>query len=83
MRKTTRDIAKSPTRRPRPKGTGEPVLVRLQPGLAGSLDAWRRKQDDLPTRAAAIRRLVEQALSNNNAEGARRMIERAMKDERK
>lgn len=47
------------SRRPRPKGTGDPVLVRLQPELAARLDEWRRKQADLPSRAEAVRRLVE------------------------
>jgi hypothetical protein len=27
------------------------------------VDAWRREQDDLPTRAAAVRRLVERQLA--------------------
>jgi metal-responsive CopG/Arc/MetJ family transcriptional regulator len=48
--------------RSRPKGTGEPVLVRLQPELAKPLDDWRRRQTDLPSRAEAIRRLTQQAL---------------------
>ena len=61
MKKATRDTTKS--RKPRAKGTGEPVMVRLQPGLATPLDDWRRKQADLPSRAEAIRRLVEQALA--------------------
>ena len=55
MTKSTRDIAKS---RSRPKGAGEPVLVRLQPDLASQIDGWRRRQADLPTRAEAIRKLV-------------------------
>lgn len=38
-------------------------MVRLQPGLATPLDDWRRKQADLPSRAEAIRRLVELALA--------------------
>lgn len=58
MKKATSDIAKSP----RPKGTGAPVLVRLQPALAARIDTWRRSEDDLPNRAEAIRRLVEHAL---------------------
>jgi hypothetical protein len=60
MAKATRDITKSP--KPRPKGTGEPVLVRLQPELSAPLDEWRRQQPDLPTRAEAIRRLTEMGL---------------------
>lgn len=30
------------------------------------LDAWRRVQDDLPNRSEAIRRLVEQALTEKS-----------------
>jgi hypothetical protein len=57
MGKSTREITKS--RKPRVIGTGEPVLVRIQPEMAKQLDDWRRKQDDLPGRPEAIRRLVE------------------------
>jgi len=42
--------------------TGELIGVRLQPGPLAKLDAWRRKQQDLPSRPEAIRRLVEKAL---------------------
>lgn len=38
-------------------------MVRLQPELAAPLDEWRRQQQDLPSRAEAIRRLVEIGLS--------------------
>jgi hypothetical protein len=55
--KSTRDIMKSPKKRP--GVAGEAVLVRLQPELAKPLDAWRRQQEDLPGRPEAIRRLVE------------------------
>jgi hypothetical protein len=34
-------------------------MVRIQPDMAKALDDWRRKQDDLPGRPEAIRRLVE------------------------
>jgi hypothetical protein len=36
--------------------------LRILPDLAKSLDDWRRKQDDLPGRPEAIRRLVELAI---------------------
>jgi metal-responsive CopG/Arc/MetJ family transcriptional regulator len=36
--------------------------VRLKESLLDTIDAWRRRQDDLPTRPEAIRRLIEQAL---------------------
>ena len=42
--------------------TGDPVMVRVQPDMAKHLDDWRRKQDDLPGRPEAIRRLVELGL---------------------
>jgi hypothetical protein len=37
-------------------------MVRVQPDMAKQLDDWRRKQDDLPGRPEAIRRLVELGL---------------------
>jgi hypothetical protein len=35
------------------------VVVRLQPDPLTALDKWAAKQSDRPTRAEAIRRLVE------------------------
>jgi hypothetical protein len=60
MGKSTREITKSPKKRA--AATGDPVLVRVQPDMARMLDDWRRKQDDLPGRPEAIRRLVELGL---------------------
>jgi hypothetical protein len=37
--------------------------MRVPASFLKAVDSWRRKQDDLPSRAEAIRRLVEQALS--------------------
>ena len=61
MAKSTRDTMEP--RNPRPKVTGDPVMVRVQPDMAKQLDDWRRKQDDLPGRPEAIRRLVELGLT--------------------
>jgi hypothetical protein len=61
MGKSTREITKSPKKRA--AATGDPVLVRVQPDMAKMLDDWRRKQDDLPGRPEAIRRLVELGLT--------------------
>jgi hypothetical protein len=60
MGKSIREITKSPKKRA--AATGDPVLVRIQPEIAKQLDDWRRKQDDLPGRPEAIRRLVELGL---------------------
>jgi hypothetical protein len=60
MSKSTREITKSPKKRA--AVTGDPVLVRVQPDMAKQLDDWRRKQDELPGRPEAIRRLVELGL---------------------
>ncbi len=49
-------------RAPRPKGPGAQVQVRIQPQLLAAIDAWRGAQPEPPTRAEAIRRIVEQAL---------------------
>jgi hypothetical protein len=42
--------------------TGTPVLVRPQAEPVQQLDDWRRQEQDLPSRAEAIRRLVEREL---------------------
>jgi len=57
MVKSSHDATKS--RKSRPATTGEPVMVRVQPEMAKLLDDWRRKQEDLPGRPEAIRRLIE------------------------
>jgi len=49
-------------RGPAPTGKGVQVVVRMQPAPLGALDAWVTKQEDQPTRAEAIRRLVELGL---------------------
>jgi hypothetical protein len=46
-------------RGPAPTGKGVQVVVRLQPDPLRVLDEWAAKQNDHPTRAEAIRRLVE------------------------
>jgi hypothetical protein len=46
-------------RGPPPTGKGVQVVVRLQPDPLGAIDDWVAKQKDQPTRAEAIRRLVE------------------------
>jgi hypothetical protein len=61
MVKSTRDTTES--RKPRPNVTGDPVMVRVQPDMAKQLDDWRGKQEDLPGRPEAIRRLVELGLT--------------------
>jgi uncharacterized protein len=37
--------------------------MRLGTSMSGDVDAWRARQDDLPSRAEAVRRLVEAGLS--------------------
>jgi hypothetical protein len=61
MSKSIREITKSPKKRA--AATGDPVLVRVQPDMAKALDDWRRRQEDLPGRPEAIRRLVELGLT--------------------
>jgi len=60
MAKATHDTMKP--RKSRAAVTGDPVMVRVQPDMAKQLDDWRRKQDDLPGRPEAIRRLCELGL---------------------
>ena len=60
MEKAVREITKSPKKRA--QTTGTPVLVRLQDPTLKVVEAWRRRQLDLPSRPEAIRRLVELGL---------------------
>jgi hypothetical protein len=60
MGKSTHVNMKTPKRRA--AGIGDLVGVRVQPDMAKALDDWRRKQDDLPGRPEAIRRLLELGL---------------------
>jgi hypothetical protein len=60
MGKSTHVIMK--TSKKRATVTGDLVGVRVQPDMAKQLDDWRRKQDDLPGRPEAIRRLMAMAL---------------------
>jgi hypothetical protein len=60
MRATKKVIPK----RGRPPTGKDPVTaVRLPDGLRTAIDDWRRRQQDLPTRSEAIRRLVEIGLT--------------------
>jgi hypothetical protein len=59
--KSTIDSAKKP-KRGRPPVDTMAVNVRISMDSVSEIDDWRRRQDDLPGRPEAIRRLVEQAL---------------------
>lgn len=61
MSKSIDDIMKSPKRRP--KETGTPVLVRLQPDLLIALDNWCSQQRPIPSRPEAVRLLMNRGLS--------------------
>lgn len=52
-----------PIKKGRPSETGTPVQVRMQADQLARLDAWARQQEGMITRAEAIRRLVDEALS--------------------
>jgi len=59
--KSTIESAKK-SKRGRPSVDTEAVNVRMSTGILGTIDDWRRKQEDLPGRPEAIRRLVELGL---------------------
>ena len=42
------------------------VQLRMSSRMFEAIDDWRRKQDDLPSRSEAIRRLVEIAMVKGN-----------------
>lgn len=45
----------------RPKHT-ETKLIRMSPELISEITEWRRRQEELPSEAEAIRRLIELGL---------------------
>jgi hypothetical protein len=66
-------------------GRGKTIGVRCHNSLLESIDEWRRSEPGLPTRAKAIRLLVEQALSKGAArrpskEAARRASKLAARE---
>ena len=50
-------------RGPKPTGWGVQVVARMQPAPLNGLDKWIYRQIDKPTRAEAIRRLVDLGLT--------------------
>lgn len=42
--------------------------MRLDPTVLGELDSWRAKQNDLPSRSEAVRRLLEEGLASRGAD---------------
>jgi hypothetical protein len=46
-------------------GIGTLIGHRWHESDLAAIDAWRRRQDDLPSRSAAIRRLVELGLAGS------------------
>ena len=48
----------------RPLKYTKKALLRLTPAQRDAIDAWRARQPDKPSRAEAIRLLVERALEN-------------------
>ncbi len=50
------------SKRGRPPVDSEAVTVRITVDALQNLDDWRRKQEDMPGRPEAIRRLVELGL---------------------
>jgi hypothetical protein len=62
MRSTV--LAEKKKRGPPATGKGEQIVVRMQPAPLSRLDAWiERQPDPRPSRAEAIRRLLEERFS--------------------
>ena len=57
MKQSIRGTAKK-RGRPKTTGAGTQIGMRWQAPDLDAIDAWRRKQPDIPTRTEAIRRLV-------------------------
>jgi Arc/MetJ-type ribon-helix-helix transcriptional regulator len=71
-------------RRGRPATGKDPLIsARVPQSLIDEIEEWSKRHG--ATRSEAIRRLIEAGLNDDddNADGARSMIERALKGERK
>lgn len=51
----------------RPPVDTEPTTVRIERTMITGIDDWRRRQQDMPTRPMAIRRLIAAALRQEGA----------------
>jgi hypothetical protein len=73
-------ISAKPKKRGRPATGRDPMIgLRASPKLRRQIEAWAKRQDDKPSLSEAMRRLIEAGLRDNDADGARSMIERALK----
>ena len=57
----TKMTKKKPRGRPKGHAQDRPFQMRVSEGFLRTVDDWRRVQTDLPSRAEAIRRMVELA----------------------
>lgn len=62
MAKSIRDIPKKKRGRPSTGGRRDGVLVRFETEQLDEIDRWAAEQDEVPSRPAAIRHLVELGL---------------------
>lgn len=51
---------------PRQSNLASLINLRVDEALLTKIDDWRRRQDDIPTRSEAIRRLVRKALDGGD-----------------
>jgi hypothetical protein len=57
----TKMTKNKPRGRPKGRAQDRPFQMRVSEGFLRTVDDWRRVQTDLPSRAEAIRRMVELA----------------------
>ena len=77
MTKSTRVVAKTVPRK-RPTESGALISVRLRPESVSRLDAWAAAQDDRPSRAEAVRRLIDRGLAAPQPADPYAVFERAI-----
>lgn len=58
-------VASTPEKKKRRKGPGAPLMVRMAEDMLAQVDRFRRKEADMPSRAEAVRRLVQKGLRVN------------------
>lgn len=71
MTSSIRDNKKS-RGRPKTTGTGTLIGIRLHEPELEEIDEWRRRQEDIPSRPEALRRLYKQGLVAETVQNGRR-----------
>ena len=79
----TREPVRAPSARGRPRTNPTSIHLTLLPNQLARLDAWITDQDDTPSRAEGVRRVLDEALPPFKEKGRRAPPPAPPKDEKR